>query len=319
MNEGATPIDVAVGVVLDRGGRFLIAQRPAGKPMAGYWEFPGGKLERGESVLDALARELDEELGLVITNAHPWAQRVVVYPHATVRLHFWRSFGRDDEWHGEPEAREGQGFRWEHIASSTTTPWLQGALPVKRWLRLPDHYAISDATTTGVDAFVARLESKVAERAIDLLQLREPGLDDAGFGRLFDRVLAICRGAGVRVVVSSRHDEHYWRRADGVHLTARDLKARTTRPDVDWCLGSCHDASELMHAGTLGLDAATLGPVARTPSHADDDGIGWAEFARRIAATTIPVYALGGLVAGDLRRAIDRGAHGVAMIRDAWR
>lgn len=312
------PIDVAVGVVLDREGRFLIAQRPDGKPMAGYWEFPGGKLEPGESVFDALAREFDEELGFAITNAHPWAQRIVAYPHATVRLHFWRSFARFDEWQGTPTSREGQAFRWESIASSTTAPWLQGAQPVRRWLALPEHYAISAASTMGAGAFLARLDAKLKAGAIRLLQLREPMLDDDAFDALFTDVLARCRDADVRVVVSSRHDERYWDRADGVHLTAHDLDRCASRPAVDWCLASCHDADDLTRAGTIGADAATLGPVAKTPTHPTAAGIGWEDFARRIATTPVPVYALGGVGAADLRVAIEHGAHGVAMLRDAW-
>ena len=126
------PTEVAVGVLIRPDGSFLIAQRPAGKPMAGYWEFPGGKLEPGESVFEALRREFIEELGLTITQAVPWAQRVVVYPHATVRLHFWRAYA----WQGEPQSLEGQAWCWEHIDALTAEPWLAGALPLRRWLAL---------------------------------------------------------------------------------------------------------------------------------------------------------------------------------------
>jgi 8-oxo-dGTP diphosphatase len=312
------PIDVAVGILIRDDGAFLLAQRPHGKPMAGYWEFPGGKLEIGETVFDALVREFDEELDLHIVEAHPWVQRVVVYPHATVRLHFWRSFGEGRGWKGEPHGNEAQAFRWEHIDRPTTDPWLAGAQPVKRWMQLPATYAISNAREVGIDRFIARLDAKLADGAIAQLQLREPTMDASAFASLFDAVRARCAAHRVRLLVNSVHDEGYWTKANGVHLTARDLMRRDERPQVDWCFASCHDAKELAHAGRLSLDAAVLGPVHRTASHVGVEGIGWPAFTAIASATTIPVYAIGGLQASDMRDAIGAGAHGIAMIRAAW-
>lgn len=315
---GPEPIDVAVGVLIRDDGSFLLAERPEGKAMAGHWEFPGGKLEAGEAVLAALVREFDEELGLTIVTAHPWVQRVVAYPHATVRLHFWRSFSEGRGWQGDPVAREGQTFRWEAIDRLTTEPWLEGALPAKRWLRLPPVYAISNAAAMGVDAFVDRLDEALAGGAIGQLQLREPTLDATAFVRLFDAVSSRCAAHGVRLLVNSGHSPAYWSMADGVHLSSRDLLRIESRPAVDWCVASCHDADELARAGALGLDAAVLGPVGPTESHPGSDVLGWAGFAALAASTTLPVYALGGLSAGDLAVARAAGAHGVAMIRAAW-
>ena len=316
--EAAAPIDVAVGVLIREDGRFLLAQRPEGKPMPGYWEFPGGKLEAGESVFDALVREFDEELGVHITGAHPWAQRVVVYPHATVRLHFWRSFGRAGEWRGAPVSREAQAFRWEHIDRLTTDPWLQGALPVKRWMQLPDIYAISHAAAMGIDGFLSRLDQRLADGTIELLQLREPALDASSLASLFDEVRARCTAHGVRLLVNSSHPRPLWSRADGVHATAGDLMRLDARPDVEWCIASCHDATELARAGALRFDAAVLGPVAPTASHPGSEVLGWDRFAVIAQKTVIPVYAIGGMTVDDLACAIAAGAHGVAMIRASW-
>ena len=312
------PVDVAVGVLFDRDGRFLLAQRPEGKPMPGYWEFPGGKLEAGESVFDALAREFDEELGLHITAAHPWAQRVVTYPHATVRLHFWRSFAEMDEWRGEPESREGQAFRFERIDALTTEPWLQGAMPLRRWLQLPATYAISNAGTVGVDAFVERLEARIAAARVQQLQLREPTLDGRAFASLFDVVAERCKAAKIRLLVNSAHPTSYWARCDGVHFTARDLGVANTRPEVAWCLASCHDVAELSRAAALGADAAVVGSVSETTSHPRGAILGWDGFARIASTSPIPVYAIGGLATADLPNAIAHGAHGIAAIRSAW-
>ena len=311
-------IDVAVGVLIRDDGSFLLAQRPDGKPMAGFWEFPGGKLEDGESVFDALVREFDEELGLRIVAAHPWVQRVVTYPHAIVRLHFWRSYGEGRGWHNEPEPREGQGFRWERIEQLTTEPWLEGALPVRRWMRLPSTYAISSAATMGVDVFLAALDRRIADGTIEQLQLREPGMEEKAFADLFDAVNARCAAHRVRLLVNTAHPKIYWSLADGVHLSSRELMSLERRPTIDWCFASCHDAAELARAGELGLDAAVLGPVGPTASHPDAELLGWSGFAGIARTTSLPVYALGGLTTDDLAIARDAGAHGVAMIRAAW-
>lgn len=122
-------VDVAVGVLVRADGAFLLTSRPAGKPYAGYWEFPGGKLERGESVERALARELHEELGITIASAQPWKEELVDYPHALVRLYFCKVFS----WSGELEMREAQSHAWEQLPVAVT-PVLPGTVPVLTWL-----------------------------------------------------------------------------------------------------------------------------------------------------------------------------------------
>jgi 8-oxo-dGTP diphosphatase len=124
-----TPVDVAVGVLFDAAGRFLLTSRPSGKVYAGYWEFPGGKLEPGESVESALRRELHEELGITIGSARPWKIELVDYPHARVRLHFCKVF----EWSGKFEMRERQQMSWQRLPVDVA-PVLPGTLPVLRWL-----------------------------------------------------------------------------------------------------------------------------------------------------------------------------------------
>jgi 8-oxo-dGTP diphosphatase len=122
------PVDVAVGVLVDPAGRFLLTSRPAGKVYAGHWEFPGGKLEPGETVEAALRRELHEELGITIGPVHPWKVDLMDYPHALVRLHFCKVF----EWAGEFEMREGQQMEWQALPVRVA-PVLPGTVPVLRW------------------------------------------------------------------------------------------------------------------------------------------------------------------------------------------
>lgn len=129
MSSGKTnPIDVAVGILIKENGDVLMAQRPTGKPYEGYWEFPGGKVEAGETCEEALKREFIEELGITIQTAKAWCGVEYVYPHAHVRLHFFIS----KEWKGEPESREGQAFAWQ--GPTHVQPLLPATVPLISWL-----------------------------------------------------------------------------------------------------------------------------------------------------------------------------------------
>ncbi len=123
-----TPVDVAVGVLINEQGQFLLTSRPVGKVYAGYWEFPGGKLEAGETVAQALRRELHEELGIHIGAAHPWKVELIDYEHARVRLHFCKVYG----WSGEFEMREQQSMAWQTLPVEVA-PVLPGTVPVLQW------------------------------------------------------------------------------------------------------------------------------------------------------------------------------------------
>jgi len=129
-------VNVAVGVLIRPGGAFLLTSRPQGKVYAGYWEFPGGKFEPGESVQQALARELHEELGLQVEHIEPWKTELMDYPHALVRLHFCKIFS----WSGELQMREAQSFAWQCLPVSVQ-PVLPGTVPVLQWLAAERDFA----------------------------------------------------------------------------------------------------------------------------------------------------------------------------------
>ena len=129
MSDTRKHTEVAVGILIRQDGALLLSTRPEGKAYAGYWEFPGGKIEAGESVTEALRRELIEELGVTIGAAHEWKVTEHDYPHALVRLHWCKVF----EWAGEFEMREGQQMAWQTFPL-TVSPVLPGAYPVLDWL-----------------------------------------------------------------------------------------------------------------------------------------------------------------------------------------
>jgi 8-oxo-dGTP diphosphatase len=309
----SAPVDVAVAVLVRPDGAVLLARRPESKVYSGYWEFPGGKVEPGEPVAGALGREIREELGVEIERAHPWITRVFVYPHATVRLHFHRVYA----WRGEPRALEHQGIAWQHPETVEVAPMLPANGPVLRALSLPAEYAITRAGDLGESSFFSRLEARL-QGGLRLVQVREKNLARDALKGFAQRVLARARAHGAKVLLNSDVELARAIGADGVHLTAAQLRGATARPDLPWCGASCHSVEELRRAGDLGVDLVVLGPVRATPSHPGAVPLGWDRFREVAAGASIPVYALGGLLPRDLEKARSCGAHGLAMVRGAW-
>jgi 8-oxo-dGTP diphosphatase len=310
----ATPITEVVAAVLTRpDGRVLLAQRPPGKAYAGYWEFPGGKVEPGESLEVALARELHEELGIVVTHTCRWITRVFEYPHATVRLNFFRAF----EWQGVPHPHEGQVFSWQQPDAVEVAPLLPANFPILKALSLPPLLGISHAESLGVDSFLARLDVAL-HAGLRLIQLRDKSLPDEARLQLARETVRRARPFAARVLVNGSLDLARAAGADGVHLDSTAAAKLAARPDCEWVGVSCHDAAELAHAAALEADFALLSPVLPTRSHPGAATLGWDRFAALAAASPIPVYGLGGLERNDIAAAQSHGAHGVALLRGAW-
>jgi 8-oxo-dGTP diphosphatase len=295
-------IEVAAAVLQRPDGAFLLAQRPAGKVYAGYWEFPGGKVEPGEPAAQALARELHEELGIEIGESFPWLTRVFTYPHGTVRLNFFRVH----DWQGEPHPREQQAIAWQAAGAPTASPMLPANAPVLASLALPVEYAVTDASARGTAQMLAVLEARLRS-GLKLLQVREPGLPPERRDAFTRQAIALAHRYGCKVLTKAPFPG-----ADGVHYPAAQLAKLTERP-AGLVAASCHDREELERAMALALDFVVLGPVRdKAPA------LGWSRFAEIARGATLPVYAIGGLAPADLADAWRAGAHGIAMIRGAW-
>jgi 8-oxo-dGTP diphosphatase len=316
-------VEVAAAVLQRPDGTFLLAQRPPDKIWAGYWEFPGGKVEPGETPYHALVRELREELGITVQTAYPWVTRVFTYPHATVRLNFFRVTA----WSGELHPHEGQTFSWECSPTLTVprgargqvsvSPLLPANAPILRALSLPTLNAISNVQELGEAEFMRRLEAAL-KNGLQLIQLREKNLSRDVLCDLALRVVALVHAHGAKVLLNGDVALAQKVKADGVQLTGAQLAELRERPDVEWCAASCHNAAELRRAEELGCDFALLSPVLPTLSHPGAPSLGWENFAAIAAGASIPIYALGGLSVSDRETAWRHGAHGVALLRQAW-
>ena len=306
-------VHVAAAVITRPDGSFLVGQRAADTFYPGYWEFPGGKVEAGETPRDALIRELHEELDMEVLEAWPWLTREHVYEHAHVNLHFFEV----PAWRGEIHDRVHAALSWQQAATMDVEPMLPANGPIIKALRLPRRMGITQAAEIGIDTQLARLDHALAG-GLRLVQIREPGLSPPDREAFARAVLARTRAAGAIALINDDVDLATRLGADGVHLPARRLTELNTRPDLEWVGASCHTRDELEQAAALGLDYAVLGAVKPTASHPERDGLGWAGFADRIHTLPLPVLALGGLKPDDLDTAKAHGAHGVAGIRSFW-
>ncbi len=304
---------MVAGVLRDASGRILLAERPAGREHAGLWEFPGGKLEPGESAEQALRRELAEELGISIGATRP----LICVPHAggrrPLRLDALEVMGYDGTLHG----REGQAIRWTPIDQLDRWPMPPADRPVVAALTAPALYPISPEPTDR-DACLRDVEGLLA-RGIRRLQLRAKHGTDADLAPLVAELLQRTRAVGATLLLNGRIALAQ-QLGCGVHLTEAQLRgcARRPLPAESPVAASCHDLDALRRAEALGCDFAVLGPVRPTASHPGAGTLGWNGFAALREQVALPIYALGGLTAADLAVARAHGAQGIAAIRGLW-
>lgn len=306
-------VDVAAAVILRPDGSYLLGQRPEGTPYAGWWEFPGGKVEPGESVRDALVRELQEELEITVTRAYPWLTRQFDYPHALVRLHFFQV----EAWSGTVRDHQHSALAWQAPDQAVVEPMLPANAPILKALRLPRQLAITRAGEIGVTAQLQQLERRLVD-GLRLVLVREPALQPDARRTFAREALLRVRQHGGQLILHQDWQLAEELGADGVHLPARELNLAGTRPALPWVGASCHNREELERAAQLELDYALLGPVLPTASHPGQAALGWASFTALAADTSLPLFALGGMTPEDQDEARTAGAHGVAGIRAFW-
>ncbi|MES2883801.1 MAG: Nudix family hydrolase [Pseudomonadota bacterium] len=312
-SKSAKPtIHVACGVLVNGLGEVLLAQRPEGKIAAGWWEFPGGKIEAGESALQALRRELREELGVTVRAARPLIRFRHEYSNRVIMLDTWQVTAFD----GLPQGCEGQALRWLPVHRfAELGPLLPTVRPIEQALRMPEQYVFtpSDITAEALLAGLPRLPPDA------WLRLRLPALDAARYEAIAQQVLPAARECGIRVLLDRDPAQALSQGAAGWHCTSEVLMRLEQRPSVPLALASVHDAAQLAHAAALGFDAAVLGPVQPTATHPGTATLGWHCFAAIRGDAALPVLAIGGLDATQLDAARQANAQGIAAISAYWR
>ena len=302
------------GVITDKRGRVLLARRSAGRELAGLWEFPGGKVEPGETPEHALARELAEELGIQVDVGAP----LMVVAHRTPSRLLRLDVRHIQAWRGTPKGCEGQGLAWVQPDKLARYDMPAPDLPVVAALLQPDHCLVTPVPADD-EAWLAGLDAALA-RGVRRVQLRVPGLDPVRREALLAQAIMRCRAAGAEALING--DPELARTTGaGLHLPSAMLRACRERPVPAGqpLSASCHDEAELDLAQALGCDFAIVGPVRATPSHPGQPGIGWARFEQLRERVALPLYAIGGLTPGDIATARSHGAQGIAAIRGLWR
>ena len=288
-------IHVAAAVIRGVDGQILLAKRPEDKHQGGLWEFPGGKVEVSETVQAALARELEEELGIRPSAARPLIQVRHDYPDKQVLLDVWEV----SAFTGEPHGAEGQPLAWVSPRQLGDYEFPAANRSIVAAARLPERYLITPEGLSGPE--LLRGIQAALKSGIRLLQLRAPAMFDAQYRDIAVDALGLCAGKAQLMLKGPLE----WLGdfpAAGWHLTA----------------ASCHSAQELELATQMGVDFITLSPVQPTQTHPDVQPLGWAQVAELLQGFNQPAYLLGGVTPADVERAWQVGAQGVAGIRAFW-
>lgn len=302
------PLQVAVGVVKNSADQVLISLRDETAHQGGLWEFPGGKIEAGETAEQALRRELKEELDITVMASTPLITINHQYPGLAVELKVFLV----DQFAGHAKSCEGQPFKWVAANELAHYAFPKANRPIIAAAQLPSCYAILDMADEPIPLINLQ---KILAKGVTLVQARLKNLSGEAVGRFIEAAYPLCRQYGALLLMNSAVasvDAH----VDGIHLTSRDLLATHKRPEnCRWLAASCHNLADLQHAEKIGADFAVLAPVLATQTHPGVTGLGWQQFTELVAQANLPVYALGGMQLAHLKTARLAGGQGIAAIR----
>jgi 8-oxo-dGTP diphosphatase len=311
-------VRVAVGVIIDADGKILIAKRKADSHQGNLWEFPGGKVEQDETLFQALTRELREELAINVLVIEPLIKIRHDYPDKSVLL----DVHKVTRFTGVAQGNEGQPICWVKPAELNQFEFPAANRTIIHAINLPQRYLITGAAASE-NEYLERTEQAL-KKGIRLVQLRMQNSSASFFFAVAEKLALLCKQYSAQLVLNtSPHNfaivNHSFP-ALGLHLNSQQLMACTNRPvTIATLLGaSCHNAEEIIQAKKINADYICVSPVAATSSHPNADVMGWEKFALLIESAGMPVFALGGMVDGDLPKAIKHGAQGIAAIGAWW-
>ncbi|NOT12587.1 MAG: Nudix family hydrolase [Methylococcaceae bacterium] len=325
MSSGQKPLRVAVAVIKNAQGETLISLRDKSLHQGGLWEFPGGKIEWGESPVQALVREIKEELDLTVISATPLITVNHQYPDLCVQLQVFLV----EDFIGEAKSCEGQPFMWVSSRDLRKYSFPEANRPIITAACLPPYYAILDDADEST--LIVNLH-KILRAGVKLVQARLKQISAESVQAFIAEAYPLCQQHGVVLLINSAArlttNGHVFNELsfssgsthandiDGLHLTSQHLMARRRRPEhYKWLSASCHNLEELQWAERLGVDFVVLAPVFSTQTHPGIQPLGWEQFRQLVAGTNLPVYALGGMTKACLSAVKEAGGQGVAAIR----
>ena len=306
-------VHVAVGVIEDAQGRLLIARRPDHLHQGGLWEFPGGKVAKGEDVISALRRELHEELGIDVRQTRP----LIAIEHDYGDKQVWLDVHRVTEFQGVAHGREGQPVKWVTLAELAAFNFPAANRGIINAVRLPDRYMITGEFNSASDC-VAKIQCAV-QQGVRMIQLRAPHLSEGNYLLLAEQALVV-QEQGSFVLLNTSLEIFAQTDAAGLHLNSQRLMQFLQRPvAMDKLLSaSVHNEVELAQAKKIRVDLLIVSPVLPTTSHPHAMVLGWERFAELVACANCPVYALGGMRIEDIPTAQQYGGQGIAGISGLW-
>ena len=307
-------VHVSVAVLINSDNQVLLAQRPYPKSWEGWWEFPGGKVEKDETVFAALYREAYEELGIKVIQYKKWIIRKYSYDDFDITLHFFKVF----KWEGKIIPQEKQKLVWNSLKDLKVSPILPANLFIQRAFDLPDYYAITNLSETKKNIFLSQLRNKI-DNGLKMIQIREKELFFEELKIFAKEVIDICKPRGVKVIINSNINLALELKVDGVHLTSKELRILKNTPKELMIGASCHNSQEVHMAEKLNVNFVVLSPVKQTLSHPDIKPMGWKKFQEITNNSNIPIYALGGMGLKDYETSIENGGIGIASQRLIWK
>lgn len=312
----STRIHVAVGVIVSPDKKkVLITKRTVNQHLAGLWEFPGGKIEKEESVISALSRELNEELGIDVIKAKQLTTVNYDYPEKKVLLDVWQV----DEWNGEPVGKESQELVWEKIDELNVYNFPEANKHIIQTLSLNPVYLISQQSYKEKSEFISTVEEYFSS-GLKVFQLRLNLKNEPEYSHLIDELSDSAKKYNAKLILNGVPSDIKKYNVNGLHLKSKELLNYSKRPiGEEYLLGaSCHNENELLHAKKLNVNYAFLSPVCKTTSHPEKEALGWEKFFYLSKKVELPVYALGGMRLTDIETAKTNNAHGIAMISAVW-